>query len=238
MRSRVEARLFALLLVAFELCSCGAFEGDWKLPVEDSFSDENQFSPRGHIALARVGGEGTVTGRFFSDVPLSKDFKRKLGAAAAAGRAYRIRTMADIAHPNNGQFVTSFTDSCRLLRSDMTEVLLLTIDSAKQRVLSLTVQPVLFGAHDTSPCTDADADFSTSTSFNTTVIVKDVEDGPSPDTQSYIQKMDKERTARQHGAQADNRSFIAKYWMYIIPVVLFVVMSGAMNNEAPAAAGN
>lgn len=28
---------------------------------------------------------------------------------------------------------------------------------------------------------------------------------------SYIQKMEKERQARQHGAQNDNRSFIQKY---------------------------
>lgn len=28
---------------------------------------------------------------------------------------------------------------------------------------------------------------------------------------SYIQKMEKERLARQHGAQQDNRSFLQKY---------------------------
>lgn len=58
----------------------------------------------------------------------------------------------------------------------------------------------------------------------------------SPETQAYIQKVEKERIARQHGAQTDNRSFIAKYWMYILPVVAFVMLSSVMNPEAPAGA--
>lgn len=32
-----------------------------------------------------------------------------------------------------------------------------------------------------------------------------------PDAVSYIRKMEKERQARQHGAQQDNRSFVQKY---------------------------
>ncbi|VDN27194.1 unnamed protein product [Cylicostephanus goldi] len=43
--------------------------------------------------------------------------------------------------------------------------------------------------------------------------------------------MEKERRARQHGAEADDRSFLAKYWMYIVPVVIFVVISNAMTPE-------
>lgn len=36
----------------------------------------------------------------------------------------------------------------------------------------------------------------------------------SPDTESYIQKMEKERQARQHGAQQDNRSWFQKYVIF------------------------
>ena len=49
--------------------------------------------------------------------------------------------------------------------------------------------------------------------------------GPSPDTGSYIEKMEQEKLAKQRGETKDNRSFFAKYWMYIIPVVLVLAMS-------------
>lgn len=71
----------------------------------------------------------------------------------------------------------------------------------------------------------------------------------SPDTASFVQKMEREKRAKQHGADADNRSFLAKYvsfpgifsyfidfflfqWMYIVPVVIFAMISSAVNPEA------
>ncbi|PIO68502.1 hypothetical protein TELCIR_09714 [Teladorsagia circumcincta] len=52
-----------------------------------------------------------------------------------------------------------------------------------------------------------------------------------PDTQLFVQMMERERRARQHGAEADDRSFLGKYWMYIVPVVVFVVISNAMTPD-------
>jgi hypothetical protein len=39
----------------------------------------------------------------------------------------------------------------------------------------------------------------------------------SPDIATYLNRIEEEKRARQHGAGQDNRSFIAKYWMYIVP---------------------
>jgi hypothetical protein len=44
-----------------------------------------------------------------------------------------------------------------------------------------------------------------------------------PDTTSYLQRLEEERKVRQQGATQDNRSFLQKYWMYFVPVILFVV---------------
>lgn len=76
-----------------------------------------------------------------------------------------------------------------------------------------------------------------------------------PDTAGYIQKMEREREAREKGDFKDNRSFLAKYvsnirnnqinfrviivinvfiilqWMYIIPVAIFLLISGAANPD-------
>lgn len=47
--------------------------------------------------------------------------------------------------------------------------------------------------------------------FNTEVVLKPGEAAPIPDTASFIQKMEREREARDNGEVKDNRGFLAKY---------------------------
>jgi len=47
---------------------------------------------------------------------------------------------------------------------------------------------------------------------------------PVPDTSTYIAKMEQMKSEKAEGK--DNRSFLAKYWMYIVPVVLVMLLSG------------
>ncbi|XP_017494394.1 PREDICTED: ER membrane protein complex subunit 10-like, partial [Rhagoletis zephyria] len=54
-----------------------------------------------------------------------------------------------------------------------------------------------------------------------------------PETKTYLQRIEQERQEKLRGAKQDNRSFLAKYWMYIVPVVIFMVISG-MNPEGGA----
>lgn len=49
----------------------------------------------------------------------------------------------------------------------------------------------------------------------------------SPDTASFVQKVEREREARDRGEVKDNRGFLAKYWMYIVPVVILVFLTSA-----------
>jgi len=71
-------------------------------------------------------------------------------------------------------------------------------------------------------------------SLNTTVLISYMEHGPIPDVAMYIQKMEQEKVAKERGETKDNRSFFAKYWMYILPVVLVFMMSGAQGEQAQA----
>jgi len=60
--------------------------------------------------------------------------------------------------------------------------------------------------------------------YNSSVVVRSPSPAIQPDTYSYVEKMkmveDKEKENK------DNRSFFAKYWMYIVPVVLVLLLSG------------
>lgn len=44
-----------------------------------------------------------------------------------------------------------------------------------------------------------------------------------------MQKLEKEREARDRGETKDNRSFLAKYWMYIVPAVILLLVSSVTN---------
>lgn len=64
----------------------------------------------------------------------------------------------------------------------------------------------------TDNCRDLTArDFEALDDFNTDVYVKPMESAPIPDTASFIQKMEREREARERGETKDNRGFFAKY---------------------------
>uniref|UniRef100_A0A183CKZ5 ER membrane protein complex subunit 10 n=1 Tax=Globodera pallida TaxID=36090 RepID=A0A183CKZ5_GLOPA len=63
------------------------------------------------------------------------------------------------------------------------------------------------------------------------VRVKQTREISGPDTAFYLHRIEEEKRARQHGATQDNRSFLQKYWMYFVPVILFMVLSNAFTGE-------
>ncbi|XP_055332877.1 ER membrane protein complex subunit 10-like [Paramacrobiotus metropolitanus] len=61
--------------------------------------------------------------------------------------------------------------------------------------------------------------------------------GPSPDLEGYKRKLAKEKAEKLAAETGDNRSFLAKYWMYIVPVVLFMLFSGQLGGQPGGAGG-
>jgi len=72
---------------------------------------------------------------------------------------------------------------------------------------------------------------------STKVHLQTMESGPQPDTAAFIQKMEQEKLAKERGETKDNRSFLAKYWMYIVPVFLFLVMNSASEPQGGGGSG-
>lgn len=134
---------------------------------------------------------------------------------------------------------------CYLLGSDLEDILMVWIDS--------TAEPIAVSLSSSGPCV-MDSPFTNM--WNTNVIVKYPDSGPVPDTATYIQKLEREREARERGETKDNRSFLGKYvrfalpsyhdvrtwnshlfsflifqWMYIVPALIFVLLTSATNPE-------
>jgi hypothetical protein len=76
-----------------------------------------------------------------------------------------------------------------------------------------------------------------SMNFKTKVVTQHMVNGPAPDTAAFIQRVEQEKVDKQKGTTTDNRSFLAKYWMYIVPVVIFMAINGASEGGAGAGGG-
>ncbi|KIH67499.1 chloride transporter, ClC family [Ancylostoma duodenale] len=201
----------------------GACLAEWTVDLEYSL---NNVYPLGKIELRR-SYDGNFTGIF----------------KAAAGSRLAERMSSDplsdyqvLARSSTHQKdqLLSTSKSCLLLQSKLFHVFWLSIDAERQLVHSVTVFPDSLAAGDSpldSTAVCSQQSVAASTQPNAVVHVTTKAVLPTPDTQLFVQMMEKERRARQHGAEADDRSFLAKYWMYIVPVVIFVVISNAMTPE-------
>ncbi|EPB80488.1 hypothetical protein ANCCEY_00385 [Ancylostoma ceylanicum] len=204
----------------------GACVAEWTVDLEYSLNNLKDVYPLGKIELRR-SYDGNFTGIF----------------KAAAGSRLAERMSSDplsdyqvLARSSTHQKdqLLSTSKSCLLLQSKLFHVFWLSIDAERQLVHSVTVFPDSLAAGDSpldSSAVCSQQSVPASTQPNAVVHVTTKAVLPTPDTQLFVQMMEKERRARQHGAEADDRSFLAKYWMYIVPVVVFVVISNAMTPE-------
>ena len=116
----------------------------------------------------------------------------------------------------------------------MNDVLVIFLDHAGA-VLGISYKPNQdFG----SSCGALTNEMDKITTFSTEVHLKDVEHAPTPDTNNFIQKMERERESKERGEVKDNRSFLSKYWVYIVPCVILLLISGITNPDSGAAPGN
>jgi len=217
--------IFFVLLARLAL----AEDGTVQILVEHSFGGK-EFAPRGYVAISKsLSGDQLaeyVPGEWSSNDQIS------LMDAAKNGQMYKIRAPMrfDTETVAGTSYVMSSTPACFMVRSQLTDNIHLAIDSSRQRVLSISAYPLSAGGDDCQMSSFEEG--AVLEEFNTTVRLVDTVDGPIPETQAYLQKVEREKQERQRGEQGDNRSFLSKYWMYIVPVVIVLMLSSAMNPDA------
>lgn len=87
-----------------------------------------------------------------------------------------------------------------MLGSDLEDIITIWLDSA--------AEPIAVSISSLGPCI---LDNPFTNMWTTNVVVRYPDGGPIPDTAMYIQKLEREREARERGETKDNRSFLAKY---------------------------
>ncbi|XP_023167026.2 ER membrane protein complex subunit 10 [Drosophila hydei] len=182
------------------------------------------FSHRGNISIPSLNsGLSTIVQNALTDTELES-----LKVLASQNGFYRMR--ATVAYPNGSKqrFLTS-SKACSLLLAQFNDVLWVSLDP-NGYVTGITTSQDL--APKITECSSENTQQINEKSFSSDVIIRHAELAPVPDTGSFIQKFEREREARERGEVRDNRGFFAKYWMYIVPVVLLVFISGATNQDA------
>jgi ER membrane protein complex subunit 10 len=191
------------------------------------FAAPEKFTFRGNVSITSLN-TGAVS--IMQDT-LTNAQRNQLKQLAEKNKLYRLRIVAITPTGEKMSYMTS-TRACPLIRSQLTDVLWVSLDHVGN-VLGVSQSVSKGGNFDCNDLKNYDAE-SELEEFNTDIYIKHIEMAPIPDTASFIQKMERERDARERGETKDNRSFFAKYWMYMVPVLILVLISGATNPEARA----
>lgn len=211
--------------------------GQLSLQVDHSLDDGYTFSTRGNLLIhsLRSGSASMDTsGGDGDESSVSEEQKESLRKLCDRDDLYLLRLIGQ-----DGSTHRTATHACNLVNSGLSEVFTVHLDW-RNKVVGVSISAGSAagdqkkrGHSDTlSTVIDENIDLLDSAGgFKSKVLVQPMEMGPQPDTAAFIQRVEKEKLAKERGETTDNRSFFAKYWMYIIPVVLFLAMSSA-NPEA------
>ncbi|CAI4226957.1 unnamed protein product [Auanema sp. JU1783] len=195
----------------------------WTINLEYSFDDFAHSFPLGVVDLKKqFDGNYTALFKGNEDTSYVKRLNENVNAP------YRVKAVSST-KPSVPLYSTS--KACLILQSNLYHHIWVTVDPDMQVTHAVTVFPDIVAAGgqlDSENCVPTSVQKG---KIQGVVHVSNKRSLPLPDTLSFVQKVEKERKARQNGAEADNRSFLAKYWMYIVPVVLFMFISNAVAPE-------
>lgn len=186
----------------------------------------HEFTSRGNITVHSINSADYT----INQKGLTVKERQGLIELAKQGKFYRLK--ADVVGSDGVKtsFLTS-SKACHLIQSQLHDFL--TISFYNTAVLGINQKPINIEMT-SDDCSDASLE--NVNEFSTVLTLKNCELAPAPDTSGFIQKMERERESREKGETKDNRSFIQKYWMYIVPAVILLLVSGISNPEAQAAA--
>ncbi|KAG8224808.1 hypothetical protein J437_LFUL002254 [Ladona fulva] len=219
--------LSTISFVNFIYCIEVEYDGQMTVKLEHALSNDAdpEFSDRGTIDVLSIRNAAVV----MKQNTLTDTEAQQLKTLSEEDGWYLLKAIINNGDERRANLRT-FVKACSLYESRLSDTLTITLDHTGWPVgISMLAYPTQCDGRIVYP--------SDLVNFNTTLFIRHMEQGPIPDTATYIQKIEREKEARERGETKDNRSFLAKYWMYIVPVVIFVLLTGAVNPEGNPGGG-
>lgn len=168
-----------------------------------SSADSSKFTFRGNITVS------SLTNGLSNDdqAMLTKEEKESIIKLAESNDFYRVKATVSYADGSRTTFLTS-TKACTLVSSQLTDIFWVSVDS---NGFVTAITETVVGQEAGKICGSGEFHPDDLVEFTSDVLIRQMELGPIPDTASFIQKVEREREAREKGEVKDNRSFFAKY---------------------------
>jgi len=208
----------SLLLLALGGSLCLAsdldLDGEMMLRMEHSLDMGKSWESRGSLAFSKA--RSVVPS--INQGSLSDDSLSKLESLCSNNQLYLIKVSGE----GIGD-LQSYTPACAMLDSSLAEQITLFLDWRGNPIAANLAARNSLGQK------------ANIEKFDTRIQVQSMENGPTPDTAAYIQKMEEEKSRKISGTTEDSRSFFAKYWMYIVPLCVVMLINSAGGGEGGAA---
>ncbi|XP_060079620.1 ER membrane protein complex subunit 10-like [Ylistrum balloti] len=222
---KMLSAIFVFVIGSYGILAEDFYDGQRTFDVEHCLDNDQEvptFTKRGTVVVKSVKNNRA----FLSEpVNLSLDEKRMLKNLVRANDIYRVRMQVRTTGNSEEDYVYSYTQACGIYESELSDHLWIHFDQSGEIIgFSISTDP--------AQCLGSSVDNSDLTHWNTTVDISQTILGPAPDTQSYIEKMKRDEMEKARGSQSDNRSFFAKYWMYIVPFVLIMMLASSADPQA------
>jgi len=209
--------------------------------LEHSLDQGLTWAPRATINLRSLKADNAA----ITQSDLTSEDRRKFKVLLKNNGFYKLRVASRLNLPSQSpsiqdtdmdegsRYVSTFLRACALFDAALNDRITLHLGS-KAHVIGISSRgfPVSYDCSITSTQgLDESLVAERLSGWTTDVDVTTVTQGPAPDTLTFVQKMEREAAERAKGEQQDNRSFFAKYWMYIVPAVILLVMQSAAAPE-------
>lgn len=175
------------ILWAFLAFVCGSDDVLFSLVVEHTFDRGSNaaFTRRGVIDVhSTKAGSASYTDEY----TLTASDRNRLKSMAENDDMYRIRIGRWTEDEKSVVYVYTFIKACALYESKLSEILTLHFDQSDVLISASVSAPIPYCSFRYSSISPHDIN-----EFNTTVIIQQTVNGPVPDTQSYIQKIEQEK---------------------------------------------
>lgn len=201
--------IFALLQLAY-LTSSEPLTDDLIYTMQHDLG-KGSFSNRGNIHIPgakRKDAEATV-----AQEELDPDELLSLNSQDGHG-LYRLKVNAFSDTADNSTLVMGFTCMEELRSARLQDAITIYSDEIGN-IISVTVRPI-----------NEISEARPSSEFTTVLSIQTPSPAPVPDTAGFLDKLREEKLQKEQ-EEKNPKSFIAKYWMYVLPVVFFMFMSSA-----------